>query len=340
MLLLVLSAGALLAHAGAVSVIDVQDLVSRADEIVVGYVTDLHEVRQTTITDNGRSVAATEMQAHVSVERVIKGHASEQINVNFLITRREFIGYRGIPRASRRVLFLKQNGSSMEPVSPYYPSLPASDPKDEPKNLSTTDEVVTTVAAVLYPPYGEVTIREEALWLLGFMCSAICEDPFRTAASQDPDPKMRLNAVAYLLRRGDLSFFPIAARVLQNPASSGITVPSRLDEVEQNLSSAIAAGVRNDPKAIPLLTDLLSSSDVRVRRAAVHALGNSGSGNAARSLLTGLRDADDLVRYQAAVGLAQITGQSNWRPLREEFQEDEAKYIQHWEEWASRTQTE
>jgi HEAT repeat protein len=169
------------------------------------------------------------------------------------------------------------------------------------------------------------------MWVLHFVDSPIATQAFRGAASQDPDPTIRLNAVAELLRRNDLSVLPIAKQVLMNPSSAQISVPWRLEEVEQNLSSAVAQ-VR-DERAIPTLSEILKSSDVRARRGAALALRSTGSPNAEDALLSCLGDSDFQVRYWGVVGLAEITGQNEWRPLREDFKSNEQKYLRHWVEW-------
>jgi hypothetical protein len=48
--------------------------------------------------------------------------------------------------------------------------------------------------------------------------------------------------------------------------------------------------------------------------------------------LNGRMIAPDLAdgRYYTVVGLAQITGESDWRPTMEQFRTNENKYLDHW----------
>src|SRR5262249_51676525 len=89
----------------------------------------------------------------------------------------------------------------------------------------------------------------------------------------------------------------------------------------------------SDPRAVPILSSLLRSGDVLVRRAAAEALRNTASQGAVRPLVAALADPDRQVQYSAVIGLADITRQPEWRPLDEEFRASPQRYIQHWRDW-------
>ena len=86
--------------------------------------------------------------------------------------------------------------------------------------------------------------------------------------------------------------------------------------------------------AIPILVKLLSAADVEARRAAASSLRHTQSQAALGPLATALQDGDFEVRYLAVIGLAEITGQGEWRPLREDFKDNQERYIGHWQQWA------
>jgi hypothetical protein len=46
-----------------------------------------------------------------------------------------------------------------------------------------------------------------------------------------------------------------------------------------------------------------------------------------------LGDPDTKVRYFSVVGLAEITGQPEWRPKPDDFAAFGTKYVNHWVEW-------
>ena len=85
---------------------------------------------------------------------------------------------------------------------------------------------------------------------------------------------------------------------------------------------------------MPSLTRLLGAQETETRRAAAAALAHSGSRAALEPLSLALNDADAQVRYNAVVGLADLTGQSDWRPNMDVFQSEEDKYLAHWKDWA------
>jgi HEAT repeat protein len=129
-----------------------------------------------------------------------------------------------------------------------------------------------------------------------------------------------------LLRKGDWSGIDLLVDVLlQKP---GIIS----DNVRKDAMAAISWGAANGSTVIKVKT-LLASSDPDVRRAGACNLMRSGSQKAIEPLLSALNDTDFETRYYAVAGLAQITGQDDWRPTIDQFREDERKYLQHWKDW-------
>jgi HEAT repeat protein len=167
--------------------------------------------------------------------------------------------------------------------------------------------------------------KRQATFVLGETPGALSTQ-FLQVASHLYEPTVRLNAVAGLLMRNDISGLQSAAEaLLGRPAAP-------LSEVTQNLLAGIAQGVKN-PLAVPTLTTLLRQGDDPVRRAAAAALLNTASPGAIDALARALDDGDYQVRYYAVVGLADITGQRGWRPSRDVFRAREASYLSHWKEW-------
>jgi hypothetical protein len=48
-----------------------------------------------------------------------------------------------------------------------------------------------------------------------------------------------------------------------------------------------------------------------------------------------LGDSDTKVRYFSVVGLAEITGQLEWRPNPDDFAASSTKYLNHWIAWGA-----
>jgi HEAT repeat protein len=76
---------------------------------------------------------------------------------------------------------------------------------------------------------------------------------------------------------------------------------------------------------------------MQTRRSSAAALRQMHTAAAIGPLLTALKDSDHGVKYQAVIGLAELTGQYEWGPSVELFLKDEHHYVAHWQEWG-RTQ--
>jgi len=322
----VLVAGCLIGNLSGTPIpsLNLESLATQSDVIAVGEIQDVYPVATQSMEIRGSEVPTQILVARMRPDRVLKGPVAEFLQFRFVLP--QFgMGYRGVTAHSYRVVFLKRNDDGLELTSPYYPSFPAM-PGYQNAGRGPLNSVVAEIAAVLESPGALETARTEAVWALRSATStAPALHALKVAADSDPSTTVKLSSVAALLAHGNMSQLATAEVALGNPS-----VP---DNLRQNLASAIYEGVR-DPAAIPALTRLLATRDVRVRRAAAMALRNTGSADATRGLITALRDVDPEVRYYAVIGLAEITGQTDSRPLQATFLENEELYIGHWKSWA------
>jgi HEAT repeat protein len=118
----------------------------------------------------------------------------------------------------------------------------------------------------------------------------------------------------------------VAEDTLLHPA------PNTEEYLLSNLSAALMD--IKDTRAIPTLERLLSSSNSRTRLGVIIALRQMHSSEGIVSLVAALEDIDRDVRYEAVMGLAELTGQNSWRPAISVFQDDEQRYLDHWKAWA------
>ena len=72
-----------------------------------------------------------------------------------------------------------------------------------------------------------------------------------------------------------------------------------------------------------------------MRQAAAHALRDTRSQRALAALILGLYNSDFEVRYYAVIGLAEITGTPQWRPLESDFKARESEYLTYWKSWGA-----
>ncbi len=317
----------LLTLATPIPALNVPRITEAAKLIVVGYVGTFHESGTTEVTIEGDgAIPARIMTAEIQVVSVIKGTlpAVQVPRFQLLLPQRP-IGFGTVPPQTYRMLFLREDDEGrLTAASPYYPSLPGV--PGEIEGGAPLDSVVRELAAVTS---GGSTTREwklEAIHALGTIDTESATAAL-TATLSDQDDLLRLTGAAMLLKRDDLRALNVAAPYLLKAGLS--------ENLLQNLTSSIYLGVKN-PDAVPILGRLQASPSVKVRRAVTFALRNTSSPDAIPPLLKALEDSDAEVRYYAAVGMAEITGQNEWRPSEEEFKADEQRYIRHWREWFAR----
>lgn len=309
-----------------VPVLHVADLVREADVVAVGTITSISEVGSTLIdtpTNLGK-VRARVISGDLVVDQILKGTPDiTKITFQFYLPE-EPIGYSGVAPSSYRIFFLKRRGNHYEFVSPYYPSVVAF-PKPRIEVGTTLDRVAMAVATVLRSRNASPQSKREAIQVLWDIKSPVSVSALRPTL-QETDPSLRLSAAAALLAADEVSALAIAEEALLHGDRS---VSS---ELLHNLRVGLSQGVMNEA-AIPALTRLLHAGDTETRRAASAALRNTRSPSAIISLATALDDSDFEVRLYAVIGLAEITGQSEWGPSWDGFAADEGRYLRHWKEW-------
>lgn len=306
--------------------LDLPALTRNADLIVLGQITSIRESGRVTITLEGKATESQSMVAELTARGVLKGKVdSPRIFFTFAVPMVES-GYKTIAPSQFGLFFLRADGDERFTVlSPYYPFLVAA--SDSPKlKGNDLDRVVGTIAHLLAQPSAE--LRREAIYILDTASTDEATDALRRAAS-DGDTVVKLQALAALLRRGDISVLNIAEDFLLHPKPN-------VDEYLRRNVSVSLEGIK-DPRAIVTLVRLLAAPDIQTRRSSAGALRHMHTTAAIGPLLTALESSDRGVRYQGVIGLAELTGQDEWAPSVELFQKDEQHFIAHWKEWG-RTQ--
>lgn len=316
----------LAANSSPVPALNLADLIGGADLIVAGSVVSVKELGAAEAEVDGRSQRVHLMTGTVRIAKVLKGNPRTQdIKLHWILPE-ESNGYAGIPEGTYRLIFLRSgSGSTYQVASVHYPTLVAA-PETQIRGTTVLDRVIDQVAAVVRSTATHPEDRVEAINVLSTIESATVVSILQHAL-QDQDTSVQLGAAAALLERNDISALPVVEATLLSPAAN---LPQYL---RHNLLYGISEGVK-DEKAIPMLSRLMSLSDVETRRSAASALRHTLSRQAIAPLLDALSDPDFEVRYYAATGLAEITGQSDWRPLMEDFKANEQKYLTHWKNLA------
>jgi HEAT repeat protein len=223
------------------------------------------------------------------------------------------------------MFFLVESSTGVVFASPYFPSVVAA-PGAKLQEGTPIDRVVQVLGNVLASSKTSLRQKQEAVFALSRTRAEVATQVLRSGMDQ-ADSALQLAIASALLERNDISALPKVEPLLLSPTSM---IPPYL---LHNLNYAISEGVK-DEAAVPSLARLLGAPHAETRRAAASALRHTGSRAAIPALLSGLNDSDLQVRYYCAVGLAEITGQREWRPNMDDFLSQEKRYLNHWREWA------
>lgn len=306
--------------------LDIDTLTADSTLIVVGQVTSVQNLGRTIIQAGIISSPANAMLATLRVDRVLKGQVTGPTPPAFhFAVPDEMVGWGWVTSSSYGIFFLVDDHGELKLTSPYHPSLVAT-PEATIQEGTSIERVIGELGAVLESSTPSIQQKREAVYELSRSTDPAVVAVLRPFASIN-DMTLRLPVNAVLLEHGDLSTLQFAQDSLLNPD------PKIAQAAADNFTYAIFMDVK-DERAIPALTKLLGVSNIGVRRAAASALMHTGSNSAIKPLLSVLDDSDFQVRFYGIEGLAQITGQTEWGTYMGEFKSNEAKYLNHWKDWA------
>jgi hypothetical protein len=314
------------ATASLVPALILENLTRDADLIVAGEIRAVREETPTTIDINGFSTPARHLAAELRVYRTIKGKFDQpSLSFQFFLPEVSPI-YEDIVAGQFGLFFLRAERQRQYTVlDPYHPSVVAS-PDAPTVTGNNFDRVVAEVAGVLTSMTTSVEQRRQAIDVLNKVKTPTATQVLRKAANES-NTTVRLEAVAALLLRNDISSLDVAEDAL-------LRLPQTdRDPTLQKIAFALKDGVQ-DLRAIPSLTRLLRAADVQTRRAAASALRHTGVTNAIEPLSNALEDSDREVRYHAVMGLALITKDYEWGTALDRYEANEDHYLNHWRAWA------
>jgi hypothetical protein len=303
-------------------------------------------------------------------EERIPPRLTKSIKASANSSKRKHSGTRpGLEKNVHGIFFLKKLSSgSYEFVDPGHPVLPAlglgttGQPGSRPAQSLTGDEsslrqTVDELAQVLssYSAALDAAHHES-------ICDEIVDDfyqipkqitfPVLRPLSKSGDPHKRLwITMCMLTSDGPYPSFPPPWESIDPVTDVLVSPPANTNLVVEKIAHWIDSRNHLYGKAeggpVPLMGELLRSSNVAIRRAAARIVrGCTGTEGAQKSLATqGLNDNDAEVRWTSMSGLAEITGRKDYCPpepkyLHETDTEPQydvpAKYLDFWRTWAAK----
>jgi hypothetical protein len=304
--------------------LDLDALTAESSLIITGEVTSVHETGRSKVAFNDFELDVRVETGTIQVDHVLKGNPPlDGVKFQAYLTDSP-IGWASIIAHRYSVFFLKTDTSgNFQFTSPYYPSIPTV-PGAAMTGTRTIDGVTSSIKAVLSSSQATSNQKTTTIFILSRSKSAGATAALHEA-SEDPLREVQLTAAGALLERNDTSGLEAVKEALLHPQSISYVM-------SHNLIYAISEGL-TDTKAIPALTQLVSSTNPEVRRAVASSLMHMESPDAIEPLKSLLDDSDFEARYYAVVGLAQATNQSVWHPDMEGFRANQAKYLEHWRNW-------
>jgi hypothetical protein len=294
-------------------------LVNQSDVIVVGKVLEVSNERPSQVE------IFHPYEVTLRVDRVVKGSLPPSvITVEFFRSPGAIAKGKSIASSLYAMFFLKEE--SAKPYALADSTLEALVAVEGAPAVSgdALTQVVDVLAHVLRSSDSSAADQLQAVDALASVDSQLANEALHLAVGS-ANEDLKLHAEVALLRHNDVSVLKLVEGTLMNPtnnASAAATVG--------RLSFAIQLGVR-DPSGIPILTHLLGAPDPQVRRAAAHALRETRALASVGPLSTALNDTDQMVRYDAVLGLSEITGDRSHAPSVDAFKRDEAKYLKYWQ---------
>jgi hypothetical protein len=309
---------------------DLRQQTEEAQVVLVADIFSVQEVGKAEVRVGDKVLPADVFDAELHVDRILKGtNVQPRPVVRFTvpISPAGWVGYTNLDALTYRILFLKRAEDHFELANPSVAPLPAVKGSPQSKTADALESVLSELGAVLDSVHIFEQEKLGVIYRLGSTSEPAVIDILRPQLT-NTSAAIRAAIASALLQQKYLPALQEAQNLLMAPPAS---VPSYL---LVNLSSAVARYVTDD-RAIPTLCVLLGAPDVETRRAAANALRNTRSPNAVSGLARALRDTDSEVQFYGVIGLAEITSQSEWRPLREEFKKNGRKYVDYWIQWTT-----
>lgn len=302
--------------------LNLTSLTASADLVVAGRIVGLTDTgRRFVITEANKQFAWTVFEMRVAVDQVLSGSGPKELRFEM-----PFYLPPSLAQVSAyRIMFLSVRRGTYVPTDARYPWIRAEPGDPSAGGSQPLDKAAYLVARLIESPEASDDEQRRAFAAMELAKSNGAIAGLKERFKATPRRAWKLMIAGMLLRLGDIEHLALVESVLLNPDRE-----NRGDV--DNLSDSV--GRLRDVEAVPTLTRLLSSSNVRARRAAASALRFTGSPSGIPGLARALDDPDIETRYSAVSGLSEITD-TGYSTTMDRFSSSEQKYLQYWRQWAS-----
>jgi hypothetical protein len=314
------------ATATIVPVPDLDKLVSTSHLIVLGELLTIEQGANRTVEANGTHAQVRADQGVLRIDDAISGSAGSPVRFETLVPQNAAV-WQTPAQQIYGLFFLRTDDNGKTSLTDTYNAYIPVPHGVYGRGTTPMDRAISILAEMLTLPNNR-SANSTALEFLEFSKSKATNNALRVGLETATNPELRIRIANALVLQGDATSLKYLKEVFLTGPGNAVS-----DQQQQILGNVMATSLE-DPEAIPDLTALLDSYSVPIRRGAAQALRRTESPKAISGLIKALEDTDSQVRYWGVVGLAEVTGQEEWRPDQETFKAREPDYMSHWKEWA------
>ena len=309
--------------------VDLASSVVGADLIVVATVLETTQAADSLslVSKEAEAVHDQLRQAELSVVRTIAGDPFHgRLRVLFLEGKVPSRPWLKLTQGQTVLLFLCSVGESYVPVVPVgAPILTLPEIAPPPAGSSRTQAVAHELEQIILnaDPKAQLSLIVQASLARVGLRSDLDHHLLDTPALQEPEKRAAWIAIA--LAEGKTEALDSVAALFAHLSQPPVDVLWNL--IVQKVGELRA------PTARAQLATLLDSPSVELARAAAVALRQLHDPATVPDLIAALDNADQDVRYQALMGLAELEPAVEAGPSHKLYRSDEARYIGLWKQW-------
>jgi HEAT repeats len=296
--------------------LDLRQLTDAASFIIVGQVIELTPVGKDSQT-------ASEFRMFLTINKVLKGSVrTSSLTVSFARRPDRMAFTRTITPLMYVTVFLKAKADSYVLAESNVEAL-AAVPGGADIQGDALDRVINELGNVLASSASSNQDKIQSVRILSLIDSKAANDALRRTVSLEGNVRSQVDAA--LLRHNDISTLrQLEGTLLDRTFKDSVAIVA--------ISAAIRDGIRSS-ESVPILIHLASSSsDPDIRGASVHALREIRTPLARNAFSRALNDSDQMVRYDAVMGLSELTGDMTHAPSVASFRHSEKESLTYWKQ--------